>query len=192
MATDKRIIKTRAAIKNAFMQLMTETEANKITVSDIAAKALVNRSTFYLHYADVNAVIKDIDAEIAAKIEECIHDFDVDDIYGSTYTMLENISALLSEREAFRNYLVFSKESNGVMTKMKEIVIEKTTSAILAKHPHLEATDIIFTVTFTAAGIADSYETWVRRGNGVKPRDKFVREICDITEYVLNKIIKRN
>jgi len=72
MATDKRIIKTKAAIKNAFMQLMTETEANKLTVSDIAAKALVNRSTFYLHYADVAAVMKDIETEIAAKIEECI------------------------------------------------------------------------------------------------------------------------
>ena len=80
MATDKRIIKTKAAIKNAFMQLMTETEANKLTVSDIAAKALVNRSTFYLHYADVAAVMKDIETEIAAKIEECINDFDISDV----------------------------------------------------------------------------------------------------------------
>ncbi len=190
MATDKRIIKTRAAIKNAFMQLMTETEANKITISDIAEKALVNRSTFYLHYADVAAVIKDIDCEIAAKIEECINDFDIGDIYGSTYSMLSNISALLDEKEIFKNYLVFSKESTGVMSRLKEIVIEKTTSAILAEHPEFDIADIIFPVTFTAAGIVDSYEAWVRKGKDVIPQVELIKQVSDITEYVLKKIIK--
>ncbi|MDE5729010.1 MAG: TetR/AcrR family transcriptional regulator [Clostridia bacterium] len=191
MATDKRIIKTRAAIKNAFMQLMTETEASKISVSDIAAKALVNRSTFYLHYADVNAVIKDIDGEIAAKIEECISDFDVDDVYGSTYAMLENISALLDEKEAFRNYLLFSKEAGGVMTRLKEIMVEKTTSAILAAHPNMPEADIVLPVTFTAAGLTHSYEAWIRSGKNMKPRDEFISELCDVTEYVIKKVIKR-
>ena len=83
MATDKRIIKTRAAIKNAFMQLMTETEASRITVSDIASKALVNRSPVYLHYADVAAVRRDMDGEITARIENCSNDFDTADVHGS-------------------------------------------------------------------------------------------------------------
>ncbi len=190
MATDKRIIKTKAAIKNAFMQLMTETEANKLTVSDIAAKALVNRSTFYLHYADVAAVMKDIETEIAAKIEECINDFDISDVYGSTYSMLANISAVLDEKTTFKNYLVFSKESTGVMTRLKEIVIEKTTSAILNERSGQDIGDIIFPVTFIASGIVDSYETWVRNGQKIKTQEELIKEISDITEHIIKKVIK--
>ena len=60
MATDKRIIKTRQAITTAFMELSLEKDIRKITVSDIAGRASVNRSTFYLHYNDAKEVLEDI------------------------------------------------------------------------------------------------------------------------------------
>lgn len=190
MATDKRIIKTRAAIKNAFMQLMTETEASRITVSDIAARALVNRSTFYLHYADVAAVMRDIDGEIAARIENCINDFDIADVYGSVYSLLATITAVLDEKPTYKNYLVFSKESNGVMTRLKEIIIEKTVGAVLRTYPDADYADVIFPVTFTAGGIVDSYESWVKNGQDLKTQEELIREVSDITEYIVKKIIK--
>ena len=49
MITDKRIVKTRTAIKTAFLQLALEKDIGKITVSNITEKAEINRSTFYLH-----------------------------------------------------------------------------------------------------------------------------------------------
>ena len=35
-------------------------------------------------YSDKNLVKIDIETEIAAKIEKCINDFDISDVYGST------------------------------------------------------------------------------------------------------------
>ena len=49
---DLRIIKTRKALYNAFEELMKSKPFEQIKVSDICNEALINRSTFYDHYAD--------------------------------------------------------------------------------------------------------------------------------------------
>jgi len=49
---DLRVVKTRANIKNTFIELLSEKEFNKITIQNILDKALINRSTFYKHYSD--------------------------------------------------------------------------------------------------------------------------------------------
>lgn len=50
--TDLRVIKTKKAIHDAFLELIQTKGYDKITVQDIAEKAMINRNTFYLHYTD--------------------------------------------------------------------------------------------------------------------------------------------
>ncbi|PGZ97946.1 TetR family transcriptional regulator [Bacillus pseudomycoides] len=49
---DRRILKSKEAIKNAFIELMAEKDFDKITVKDICNRANVGNRTFYLHYLD--------------------------------------------------------------------------------------------------------------------------------------------
>lgn len=49
---DLRIVKTRKALYRAFEELMKNKSFEQIKVSDICNEALINRSTFYDHYAD--------------------------------------------------------------------------------------------------------------------------------------------
>jgi len=76
------------------------------------------------------------------------------------------------------------------MTRLKEIIIEKTTSAILNERSGQDIGDIIFPVTFIASGIVDSYETWVRNGQKIKTQEELIKEISDITEHIIKKVIK--
>ena len=48
--TDLRIIRSKHSIKKAFIELLNEKGYEKITIQDIADKAMINRNTFYLHY----------------------------------------------------------------------------------------------------------------------------------------------
>lgn len=50
MKTDPRIRRTRAAIRDAFIELMQKKEYDAITVTDISECAQINRKTFYAHY----------------------------------------------------------------------------------------------------------------------------------------------
>ncbi|MZQ86436.1 TetR family transcriptional regulator [Paenibacillus sp. 5J-6] len=49
---DRRILKTREAIRNALIALMSEKSFENITINDISEKANLNRGTLYLHYTD--------------------------------------------------------------------------------------------------------------------------------------------
>ncbi|MFL0373043.1 TetR/AcrR family transcriptional regulator [Paenibacillus amylolyticus] len=49
---DRRILKTQEAIKKAFIELMSETNFDHITIQDIADQANVGRRTVYHHYLD--------------------------------------------------------------------------------------------------------------------------------------------
>lgn len=49
---DLRITKTRKALTEALLVLLSKKNFQKITVNDICQEALVSRSTFYLHFED--------------------------------------------------------------------------------------------------------------------------------------------
>ncbi len=51
--TDRRTLKTKKAIYNAFMELLVEKELHKVTVQEISDLADINRATFYKHFLDV-------------------------------------------------------------------------------------------------------------------------------------------
>ena len=44
---DRRVVKTKKAIRNAFAKLLSEKELDKITMKDIAEEANINRKTLY-------------------------------------------------------------------------------------------------------------------------------------------------
>ncbi len=61
---DKRIRKTKQAIRNALFQIMEEKSIDKITVAEIVQKADINRSTFYFYYEDINDLLRQTENEV--------------------------------------------------------------------------------------------------------------------------------
>ena len=58
MKTDLRVVKTKAAIENAFLELIEQNGYESVHLNDIADKALVNRNTIYLHYGSKEGIIE--------------------------------------------------------------------------------------------------------------------------------------
>lgn len=65
---DLRVIKTQRLIKDSFLLLIDEKGFEDITINDIANKAQINRSTFYLHYTDKYDLLDTIVEETMDKI----------------------------------------------------------------------------------------------------------------------------
>ncbi|MEU0791742.1 TetR/AcrR family transcriptional regulator [Amycolatopsis sp. NPDC005961] len=53
-APDRRVRRSQAALQQALLELVEETDLTQLTVADVAEHADVNRSTFYAHYRDVH------------------------------------------------------------------------------------------------------------------------------------------
>jgi AcrR family transcriptional regulator len=57
-ATDPRILRSRQMLMEALGRLLDRKEFDGISVQEIANEATLNRATFYLHYADKNALLQ--------------------------------------------------------------------------------------------------------------------------------------
>ena len=172
MISDKRIIKTRNGIKTAFMQLLLEQEIGKITISNLAETARINRSTFYLHYPDVNAVMKDIENEIETEISECISGFEINRVYESTYSILTALTRLFK-----------STSSDYIVSRIKEILTNKSIAAIKQTY-EVEESDILLPLTFTAGGILDTYVKWVYSDKAIS-LEELIKTVSEFTKHFL-------
>ncbi|MFI3544930.1 TetR/AcrR family transcriptional regulator C-terminal domain-containing protein [Mammaliicoccus sciuri] len=69
MAEDRRVRKSKRAIKQAFIQLLKENNLDRITIQQISDLADVNRGTFYLNYEDKYALLDEMENEQIEKIK---------------------------------------------------------------------------------------------------------------------------
>ena len=80
---DIRITKSKRDLCNALVELMKSTPFKKITVGDICSTAMINKMTFYKHYADkyelLNDVFLNIKQSIIAHAEAAIPTQNVND-----------------------------------------------------------------------------------------------------------------
>ena len=60
---DLRISRTHKMIKEAFFELMDSIGFEKITVQGLTKKAMISRTTFYLHYQDKYDLLDKIENE---------------------------------------------------------------------------------------------------------------------------------
>lgn len=183
MAIDKRVIKTRSSIKYAFMELALEKDISKISVSDIAERALINRSTFYLHYTDVRSVADDIEALFASTISECIEQFDLNDLYGSACSLFSRLTYNLDKDVTLKEYIIRSKNSQNVADKIKNIIVEKALDSI----DESRKSKALYPLIFAASGIIDCYLKWTR-SDGAIPLETVISQLSEITHFIVDKI----
>ncbi len=63
----RRIQMTKALIRTALVELMGEKNFERITIKELCERADVNRTTFYLHYADQRSVLNDVKESVCRK-----------------------------------------------------------------------------------------------------------------------------
>ncbi|UQZ32666.1 TetR/AcrR family transcriptional regulator [Paenibacillus sp. PK3_47] len=71
---DPRAVRSKKMLKNAVFSLLADNvEISQLTVQKITGRAELNRATFYLHYEDINDLLRqfvhDILDELAGKVE---------------------------------------------------------------------------------------------------------------------------
>ncbi|WP_210617421.1 TetR/AcrR family transcriptional regulator [Mammaliicoccus lentus] len=72
MAEDRRVRKSKTAIKKAFIQLLEDDQIERITIRQISDKADINRGTFYLNYDDKYALLEEMEDEQIADLKKLV------------------------------------------------------------------------------------------------------------------------
>jgi len=99
---DARTIKTKSAINEAFIDLLSKYSFDKITVQEICEKAGVNRVTFYNHYEDkYDLFVEYLDNTIIKLFEKSNAAYDIkEDPTNFFKTLFYNIASLCYDKKA--------------------------------------------------------------------------------------------
>lgn len=68
-AVDRRIVRSKKALRDALIELMEERGFDSITVNDLCSRADLNRGTFYNHYHDKEHLLASFEDEIMVGLE---------------------------------------------------------------------------------------------------------------------------
>ena len=71
---DLRIQKTMAAIKESFEALICEKDYHEITVTELCARARINKKTFYHYYPTLDDLLEEMQMELSSAYIELVKD----------------------------------------------------------------------------------------------------------------------
>ncbi len=73
---DRRVRKTRAQLKAGLIKLMQTKSIQEITVQELVDEVDINRSTFYLHYTDIQDMLSHLENEFFESFQEILEEYD--------------------------------------------------------------------------------------------------------------------
>lgn len=134
---DVRITKSKRDLCNALIALVQEKPFKKITVADICASAMINKMTFYKHYADkyelLNDVFLSIKKQIMARAESVRGNLNQDRGMEMLFLLLD---AVLEECLNYRDFIAAVTGDDMALT-MISTTMEKSIRELLEGYAKL-------------------------------------------------------
>lgn len=159
---DRRILKSRQAIMEAFIELLAEKSLEKIKINDIAERANVNRGTIYLHFTDkydlqeqcINTYLQQLQDSCLADGE--VTELQMQDILLRSFEFLESNATIYNTLITGSGIPVFRE---SMMKMVEEGVKEYLEKWRLDLQSSLEVE-----VQFITSAVVGLMEWWVKEG----------------------------
>jgi len=177
---DRRIAKTKRAIYSAFAELLSERSIDDITIKDIVDIADINRKTFYNYYSGIHMLLDEIENNIVRIYEEALGETDFREALNDPRTLFDKLTAIINTDLEFYGHLMSMKGNANLITKVVDLLKEKTRAAMITQIPALEKdADII--LDFEFSGMLSVYRSWFLSEN--RPPIESVSETVSLLSF---------
>lgn len=161
-STDLRVVKNKKHIKEAFLELIQKYDYEKITVTELAERAMINRKTFYLHYETKDALLDEIIQDgLKIMLKNTRYpdlmpnkDYHLGSVENDILCILKNIS---SDKTLFK--LLFS--NNEMQKQTKTIIKDRLISIVLDNYSiNSHIPEDLFSLAITAVAM-EMFRWWL-------------------------------
>jgi AcrR family transcriptional regulator len=169
-ATDPRILRSRRMLMEALLRLLDRKEFDDISVQEIADEATLNRATFYLHYADKNALLQ---AMTAARFRDLIarRGLSFTDCEGALRAIALGVCDYLAETTGCPSQLTKMPLEGSIIPVVEGIFREGA-----AHHPAQPGVDPALLGTTAAWAIFGAARRWLQTPNRI-PAEEMAAKI---------------
>ena len=186
---DRRVVRTKQAIRDALARLSEKEDYRKITVTALAREANIDRKTFYLHYSSIDDVITEAVHEEAQRVIHALKDItiinedsmNVADLYDALGTKL--VPSFSPSKESAQ-HLPMELVIESAQRELIQLLAEDENSQIKHLGPLLE-----FAVAFIVSGSFAAYRRWILSESEV-PLENLSEMITKLAFNGISAIIK--
>ena len=187
-SVDRRVLKTKRAIRNAFAKLMVEKDINDITIIELAEAADINRKTFYNYYSGVYQVVEDIENDISQSYEVLLGDIEFTKTMEAPYSLFERFSILINMDPEFFGYLLSMNGNKALITRIMNLLKNKTREKMVSQLDIEEyRADIM--IDYILSGMLSVYQHWFNSDKSV-PIDEVTQIISTMSFGGVNGVLR--
>lgn len=168
---DKRVVRTKNAIRKAFNQLVQTKEMSEISVSELTQVAKITRSTFYMYYDSVAAVRDQIENEIFAHIDKVMGEQDWVECMVNPYPLLSTIGLEITKYDEYNRYILCSNNSGRLLDMVNGRVVSAFIKYTKEKNIDIDAARAKYVAAFVSAGTAECFKIWYNHKSSLTLED---------------------
>lgn len=176
--TDARILRTRAALHEAVLELATQKPVSEVSVSELADLAKINRVTFYKHYTTPGETLAEALETMLEKSCKSPDSYpnEPDPFNTCVLTTLDHL-------EEHRNLytIAFGDSIDGTVPMMLARHLTEVTEVYLTKRrkrkPSIPDIDLDVAAAFFASGAMGAIRVWVLEGD--MSRERFLENVTN-------------
>ena len=179
---DLRVRRTLEAIRRSFEELMLEKDYEKITVTELAERAMINKKTFYTYYPSLDDLLTEIQNELSEEFSERTKNY--------TYLDIDKLT---------REFFLFSEEKGPFYEKItcSDSIIRSRMIRSVARTADRKYSELRqyteyeqnLIRTFTNSTTLSIYKQWIEDGKKV-PVERVIQLTSDMISSGLRQIIR--
>lgn len=163
---ERRYRRTEALIQTGLTTLLQQKSIKEITVRELTDLIDINRSTFYLHYADIYDLLEQTEQRLFRQLKEAA-DENWSDPESSThfFDFLKQTFSILSENAQLCSALMGPNGDIAFLRTIESIFYQKGVRTLRAFAPkELREQDLQYAMSFALAGCMGLVEQWLKNG----------------------------
>lgn len=165
---DRRIRKTKTALKHHLFLLLEEKPITSITVSDLVLATDINRSTFYRYYRDIPDMLHHLEAEILYELKQIFEDnipMKSHQNRRASYSLelYQNICEHVKEHTDFYYAIIGNRGDIGFLSEIEDLMISYVRTTVWSfydKSSYLEK----YSYAFFSSACINLLKQWVIHG----------------------------
>ncbi|MHA3224646.1 TetR/AcrR family transcriptional regulator [Globicatella sulfidifaciens] len=106
MTIDRRILKTKEAIRKALINLLDNNEIENISATEIAQEADITRKTFYTYYNSYEKLIDELENDLIEMFEKPINKMEFSESAFNPQLIFETLTDLVRENLEFYQHFM--------------------------------------------------------------------------------------
>ena len=178
---DRRVLRTKKNIRQAFLSLLSNKSLTHITVKELSDLADINRKTFYMYYSNIEDILAELEDELVQKLilvfEKELFEKETFD----SYSFFENLNRTIQEDMELYRILNHSDLLPHLIQRAKNALIE----VFFRKYNISADSDnerYILYAEYAASGILSMYTRWFSSDSKMNLED-LTKTAAEITLY---------